>query len=405
MMSSKVTNRNSKLVHFFARRYLFSKKSHSLINTISIISTMSVAVPVAALIVLLSVFGGLDLLVRQLDSSFDAKLKISSADGRYFNPDSLIAKLKEIKEIEYVSSCFEDNALAKYDNKQVLVTVRGVDTLYRKVVPIESMIRMGNYSLEHGDLNYAVMGMGVAYNLGVTLNRNMPLMLYVPTQEKETFLPVPSYRSAKLIISSIFVVDAQVDGRYVLTSLKFAQQLFQRTNEVSFLSVKSSLSDVAEEKLLRSIVGEGYKVQNQYEQNEVVYKIMQNEKRVIFLISMFVIVIASFSLAGALIMLMTDKKEQLSTLKVMGCSDGFVDKIFFVQGVYISLIGIIIGVVLGVGITLAQKFFGFVKIDSQTMLIDSYPVVLSLLDVLHVVVCVVIINFLITFVTVKSRAK
>lgn len=402
-------NRDLSLVRFFAKRYLFSKKSHALVNTISIISSLSVAIPTAALIILLSVFGGITSLVESLNSNFDSEIKISPQKGRFFSADSVVSQISNIDGIEFISTYIEDNALASYEDAQSLVTVRGVDTLYRRVVPIEQMMKVGSYNLNLGDINYAILGMGVAYNLGVNVNLSKSLELYVPSENRTTFLPTPSYSSKKIFPNSIFAIDAERDSKYVIVPLKFAQELFGRERKVSAVVVKSDEnSSISSEKIeteIARILGGDYKIENRYAQNESVYKIMNGEKRMVFIISLFVIIIASFSLTGSLVMLLSDKSKQIEITQVIGATNGFIDKIFFTLGTYISLAGVALGVVLGVVITLIQQYFGIISIESETLLMESYPVVLSINDVAMVVVSVVVINFLIIFATVKNRSK
>ncbi|MEG1635151.1 MAG: FtsX-like permease family protein, partial [Rikenellaceae bacterium] len=370
---------NNTLVRFFAKRYLFSKKSHTLINVISIVSSLSVAVPVAALIILLSVFGGLNSLMESLNSNFDAQLKITPVEGRFFSSDELTSKIEVIGGVETITSFLEDNALARYKDAQTLVTVRGVDTLYNKVVPISNMVTVGNYSLGLGDLQYAVVGMGVAYNLGINVNLSQPLHLFVPTTERTSFIPTPSYKAKDIFPTSIFVIDAETDGSYIVVPLDFARELFSRANQVSAIGIKISeganINTIKAE--IEKVVGSKYKVQTRYQQKQTVYEIMQSEKRIIFLISLLVIIVASFTLTGSLIMLMADKRSQINILSVMGAKERFIDKIFLFQGAYISLAGIIGGVVVGSLLTIAQQYIGFIKIESQTLLIDTYPVLLS----------------------------
>lgn len=408
MTSLKGTkNREKKggLVRLFALRYLFSKKSHTLINVISLISALSIAIPVAALIILMSVFGGLNSFVEQLNRGFDSDIRITSEKGRYFNPDSILLQIEDIDGIEVVSTYIEENALAKYDNAQTIVTMRGVDTLYNSVVSIEKMMKTGDYALTHGELNYAVIGMGVAYKLGVNVNLSRPLNIYVPSADQNSFIPTLSYRSDKLFPNSIFVCDAEIDGKYILVPLRFTQKLLSKEGKVTAIAIKSRSNNLSLIDKIQKRIGGRYKVESSYAQNETIYKIMQSEKRVVFFISLLVVLISSFSLAGSLIMLMADKKSQMQTVTVMGATSRFVERVFITQGVIISGVGIVAGTLLGVSITLIQQLFGVIKINSQTLLIDSYPVILSLSDVLIIIFSVAIINILITFVTVKGRVK
>ncbi|MEG1934658.1 MAG: FtsX-like permease family protein, partial [Rikenellaceae bacterium] len=321
--------------------------------------------------------------------------------------DELTSKIEVIGGVETITSFLEDNALARYKDAQTLVTVRGVDTLYNKVVPISNMVTVGNYSLGLGDLQYAVVGMGVAYNLGINVNLSQPLHLFVPTTERTSFIPTPSYKAKDIFPTSIFVIDAETDGSYIVVPLDFARELFSRANQVSAIGIKISeganINTVKAE--IEKVVGSKYKVQTRYQQKQTVYEIMQSEKRIIFLISLLVIIVASFTLTGSLIMLMADKRSQINILSVMGAKERFIDKIFLFQGAYISLAGIIGGVVVGSLLTIAQQYIGFIKIESQTLLIDTYPVLLSASDVAMVTLSVAIINIFIIFVTVKSRRK
>ena len=342
--------------------------------------------------------------MEQLNSKFDADLKISTVTGKPFNADSIYPQLLQLTTVDVVTRYLEDNALAKYDDAQTLVTVRGVDSLYKYVVPIDDMIRVGRFSTGYGDIEYVSVGMGVAYGLGVNVNLSRRLALYVPTTARTSFLPTPSYREKELLPTSIFMLDAETDERYVVTSLKFAQQLFNREGYISAIGVRvnegGDIDDVKRD--ISSIIGSEYSVDTRYEQRKALYEIIENEKRVVFFISILVMVIASFSLIGSLVMLITDKKTQIGTLMVLGARDGFIQRLFFMQGFYISLSGIVFGVVVGVAITLLQQYLGFVSIGSETLLVDSYPVILKWQDVVSVVVSVAVINLGIIYITIRA---
>ena len=342
--------------------------------------------------------------MEELNSNFDAELKISAAKGKFFNESAVHASLLDIEGVEALTRYIEDNALASYDDAQALVTVRGVDTIYRRVVPIDSMMKVGEFSTGVGDVEYVSLGMGVAYSLGVNVNLSRKLTLYVPTSERVSFLPTPSYREMHLLPTSIFMLDAETDQRYVITSLAFAQQLFRSEGRLSAIGLSVSkdadLSDV--KSAIAARLGEEYNVETRYEQRKALYQIIENEKRVVFFISVLVMLIASFTLIGSLVMLITDKKSQITTLRVLGAKDTFVERVFFIQGVYISFLGIIFGVVAGVTLTLLQQYMGMVSINSQTLIIDSYPVILEMKDVVYVVASVTMVNLFIIFITIKA---
>lgn len=393
----------SRLTVFFAKRYLFSKKSHALINVISVVSSFAVAIPVAALIVLLSIFNGISSLMEQLNSKFDAELRISPVEGKFFEKDSSFDRLVAVEGVDTISYYLEDNALARYNGAQTIVTVRGVDDSYPRIVPIKEMITRGEYSTGYRDIAQASVGMGVAYSLGVNVNSSIKLDLFVPASSSNSFLPTPSFRELSLFPTSIFVLDAETDQKYIITSLSFAQKLFKQSNGFSAAGVKlvegADLSKVIRD--ISRIVGDKYLVESRYEQNQSVYRIVENEKRAVFFISILVVIIASFSLVGSLIMLITDKKQQISTLKVLGAKDLFINRVFFLQGLYITLIGVAVGLVVGVVITLAQQYWGIISINSETLIINSYPVILRISDVVAVLAVVLTVNLFIIYITAK----
>ncbi len=404
--------KSSSLIRLIARRYLFSRKSHTVINIISCVSALAVAVPTAAMVVLFSVYNGLDDLLRSLYNNFDLPLKITSVTGKSFPSDSLMREhLMEIEGVEYVTEVVEENALAEYRGRQHIGMVRGVDSFYRHVVPIESMLSMGSYTLRLGDLEQAVVGMGVAYSLGINVQMFDKLTFYAPRSEQApsalSWLGGGAYNRQSLFPVGVFTLDADTDGVYTLVPIDFARRLFDMEGRVTSLGVSvlegQDLSKVQER--ITKALGSDYLVQNRYQQKESLYRIMKYEKAGIFLICVLVLLVASLTLVSTLMMLIIDKQQGIFTLRSIGASDGFIRQVFIVQGLYISLIGTVAGVVLGIVLSLLQQYFGLISIDGANMLIDTYPVRLKILDLLLIGISVPVIDYLISRMTVRSIMK
>lgn len=388
-----------------ARRYLFSKKSHSVINTISIVSCIAVGIPVAGMIILLSVFNGFEDIVRQMYNSFDPDLKIEVIEGKFFERSQIDQnKLREIDGVDQMSFVLEDNVLAEYRGRQAVVTLMGVDSLYEQVVPMSELTVKGEYRPMMGFVEQALVGQGVAYNLGVNINLFERLKFYTPTNTSfSSLLPMGGYREGSLAPSGVFALDAQVDGTYVIVPLSFAGRLFDKSERASSLIVK--LSEKADplkaKQAVMSVLGDDFRVLMRSEQKAELYQIMTYEKWGIFFIISLVMVIASFSIIGSLIMLIIDKKRDTNTIIMMGGDLSLVRSVFIKEGMLISLFGSFMGLILGLMFCFLQQWTGLIKIPARTFLIDSYPVIVSVVDVLSVVALFFIINYIITLLTVR----
>lgn len=388
----------------FARRYLFSRKSHSVINVISGVSAFAVGVPVAAMVILLSVFNGFEGLVKSMFRDFDPDIAVSAAQGKVFGTDSLgRSRLLEIAGVADVSFVLEDQALLEYRGRQGVATVRGVDSLYTSVVPIEKMVVEGEYALQSGDMMQALVGQGVAFSLGVRTVLFDPIKMFVPRRGSfSTLIPVDAYRTKEVFPTGVFALDAETDGRYVIVPLEFAQSLFDYGGRVSSAMVRLEPGTDVDRAAaaIRGELGDGYKVLTRFQQNASFYQIMAYEKWGIFFIILMVLVIASFSIIGSLVMLIIDKRKDMRTIINMGGSVGFVRGIFVREGMMISLLGAAGGLVFGLLVCWVQVTFGVVKIPAATFLIDAYPVEVQVLDIVAIIVCFTAVSYIITKFTV-----
>ncbi len=390
---------------FFARRFLFSPKSHSVINIISRVSMVAVGVPVAAMVILLSVFNGFDDLIRRMYHDFDPDLLVQPAEGKVFDPASLdsgaISSLDGVAGVSYV---LEESALLEYRGRQTTATVRGVDKAFRGVVPIEGMLYQGK-----ADGEGAVVGQGIAYELGIRMGLSEQLEFYVPRRGSySALLPVNSFSTGEVPIEGVFMLDADTDGEYVIVPLDFARELFDYDGLASGLMVR--FTDEGEAKRLKKevseIAGDDFTVLTRYEQKASMYRIMTYEKWGVFFIGLMVLVIASFSIVGSLIMLIIDKRGNIRTLGALGATPRLVRSIFTRQGMMIGMIGAVGGLVLGVVICAVQQVFGVIPMPAATFLVDSYPVMMKPLDIAVVCAAFVAVNYIITkFTVLKAIGK
>lgn len=395
-----------RLSFFFAKRYLFSRKSHSVINIISGVSAFTVAIPVAAMIILLSVYNGLNGLLESMYSKFDAPLQISAVEGKVFDLAGLdTAKIRAVKGVETITAVLEENALFVYRGKQHIGILRGVDPAYGTVIPVDSMIVRGEYALKYGDLDQAVIGMGVAYSLNVGMNMTDAIEVVVPRRQRiSSIIPLESIKSDIVFPAGIFALEAEIDKQYIIVPLDFARRLLDYDNKASWIGIgvndKADIAAVQQE--LRKLAGDQFKVLNRFEQKETLYTIMRYEKFGIYFVLLLVLIIASFSLIGSLVMLIIDKRKDIFTLRTFGGGNPFIRQLFISEGMLISGIGMMAGLLLGIVVIILQQKFGFVKISGESFLIKAYPVRLQFFDVLTVIFSVLAVNCLIAAITVRS---
>lgn len=391
---------------FFARHYLFLKKSHSVINIVSGVSAFSVAIPVMAMVILLSVFNGFEGLIKSMYRSFDPDIRITPVRGKVFPIDSLPReRFLAIDGVRDAAYALEDNAVFEYRDRQAFGTMCGVDSLYRQVVPLDSLRTEGVFQLQFGDFPEAYVGQGMAYALGIRVNLNSPISVYVPRRGRVSpLLPYSFYKKQNIFPSGVFALEAEVDGKYVIVPLHFAQELLDYPGQASSVAIRLE-ADASPQRVQQQIgqwLGDDYKIQSRYQQKESFYRIMMYEKWGIYFIILLVLVIASFSLIGSLVMLIIEKRKDSQTLVTMGADTKLLRKIFVAEGMLIYLIGAGGGLLLGVALALAQQHFGFLKLSGETFLIDAYPVEVHPSDLAWVIVTFVSVSYLISVLTVRA---
>jgi lipoprotein-releasing system permease protein len=399
-----------KLSLYIAKRYLFARKSRNAINVISAVSVAGVAVGTMALIIILSVFNGLEKLVTSIFNTFDPDIKITAAEGKTFVADS--AKLKLLSEINGVacySLAIEENAALKYDEKQHIATIKGVDENYALVTGIDSSMWDGKFLLRApGGRSYAVIGAGIAQYLGLRINFVEPLWIYVPDKTSTSIINQDEALNNDYIFpSGVFQIEQEYDSKYIYVPLDFARDLIEAGNEISSIEVK--FSGKAEEKKVEkdiiNIYGAGFVVQNKYEQQEIFYKVMRSERLAIFFILTLILIIASFNIIGSLTMLIIEKERDIEILKSLGANNNLIRKIFIFEGWLISIIGAIIGLISGFLVCWLQQEYGIVKLQGETLIVDSYPVVMKFFDFIVVTGTVLLIGFWAAWYPVRYLTK
>jgi len=364
------------------------------------ISILGVTVGTAALIVVLSVFTGFDGVLKSMYNSFDPDLKITPAAGKVFsilnNPQ--IDQIKKHPSIFDLAQTLEENALLKYDDQQYVATVKGVSDNFSNISGVDTMIIGGEFILKNKNHNYAIVGQGVAVFLSLNLNFVNPIHIYVPKRDSKPGLnPENAFNRKSIYASGVFGIQQEFDAKYVLVPLEFAQNLFEYSaSDVSALEikVKQGVNINKIQKEFQNILGDNYKVKNRYQQHEMFYKIMKSEKWSIFLILTFILIIASFNIIGSLTMLIIDKKEDIATFRALGANLQTIRKIFLTEGWMISIVGALIGLIIGLIICWLQIHFEFVRLKGAgSFIIDAYPVKMIWKDFVAVFFTVITIGF------------
>ena len=405
------------LSFYIAKRYLFSKKSHNAINVISGVSVCGVALATMALVCTLSVFNGFQDLVATFFTAFDPELKITATSGKVFDGhDIRIEKLHDFSEIEVFSESLEDNAMVQYNGKQAMVVIKGVEDNFSHLTAIDSILYgRGEMVLYDEIVDYAIPGVELTSILGTGIRFLDPLEVYAPKRGTQINVanPASSFNVSYLHSSGlVFAVNQQkYDASYILTSLKFARNLFQYDTEVSSieLKLKEGVDVEAFADKIGGILGDDFIVQNRYEQQADTFRIMQVEKLISYLFLTFILLVACFNVIGSLSMLIIEKKNDVVTLRGLGADDRLISRIFLFEGCLISFLGALVGVVLGLTLCLVQQEFGILTLGSGAsagaFVVDAYPVSVHWQDVVLILITVLLIGFLSVLYPVKFFSR
>lgn len=388
-----------KLSLYIARRYLFAKKSRNAINIISSISVAGVSIGTMALIIVLSVFNGLEEMVKSIFGTFDPDIQVTVTQGKVFIPGQ--GQLEELQAIPGVldySLVLEENALLKYGAKQYIATVKGVEDSYSRITGLDSVMWDGEFILRgETGREFAVVGQGVANNLGIGLNFLTPLNIYVPrrTGSAASLNATNAFIRKYIFPSGIFNIEQEFDSRYIFIPISMMRELLEYSEEVSAIELK--LDPAVEVSIIQQDVaelfGDQFTVKNKFQQHELFYRVMKSERLAIFFILSFILLIASFNIIGSLTMLIIEKEKDIGILKSLGADRRLIRRIFVFEGWMISILGALTGLIAGVLICWLQQEFGLVKLQGETLVIDSYPVVMKAADIILVLGTVLVIGY------------
>lgn len=400
---------------FIARRYLFSKKSTHVINIISIISMIGVAVATMALVIVLSVFNGFHDLVASLFTNFDPQLKVMPVEGKTVAADDpVLTKIKLLPQVDVATEAVEDHALAIYQDRQAMVTVKGVDDNFADLTHINDILYGdGSFSLHAANLEYGILGVRLAQTLGVGAQWDGFMRIYAPQKEGQLDMSNPeggfvvdSLNSPGVLFS---VKQSKYDKDYIITSIAFARRLFGQQGMLSSLEIRlkpgSDLDAVKKE--MKELAGTRFRVLDRYEQQEDTFRIMAIEKMIAYIFLTFILVVACFNIIGSLSMLIIDKKDDVYTLRNLGADNRQIARIFLFEGRMISAVGAVVGIGLGLLLCLLQQQYGLVKLGESagSFIIDAYPVSVHYTDVALIFVTVIAVGWLAVWYPVRALTK
>jgi ABC-type lipoprotein release transport system permease subunit len=370
---------------FIAGRYLFSKKKRNAINIISSVAVLAFAVCTSALIVILSTMNGFESLIFSMYNKFNPEIKVSLNEGKVFEQDHTIQKLKSIKGIKNMMPIMEDNAAIRNGDYQTVCTVKGVDSNYFIVNGLHSMVVEGEGIVKQNAYNFMVLGSGIDQKINCNIGGPFSLVsLITPRRGDFNVNDIESIKSMEIEPAGVLTLDETISNRYVFVPIDFAQSLFERENQISSLEItlqKNTNVDVVLNEV-KQVLGKSFKVQNRMEQQASLYKMFKSEKWASYAILTFILLIAAFNALGSLTMLVIEKKDDIKTLMGMGARPSLIRNVFFSNGFFISAIGTFFGLALGIALVLVQEKYGLVKM--QGAIVENYPVKLLLKDVLLV---------------------
>lgn len=389
----------------FSRRYMFSPKSHSVINIIAMVSVIAVAIPTAAMIILLAMFGGISQTIERLYSSVDADIEIIAQRGQTFASDAIdLDRLTEIEGIEHVAPFLEQSIVATTEQHRTTLKLRGIDSLYHNVLPVGDFIVRGRVNnLRAGEV---VLGTAASQTLGAqSIGRSIELYA-LNRRQLSTLLPTSGFSRKEAEVVGVVSINAEIDETLAIAELGFTQSLLNYAGRLSGIAIKLGNEANATEcqELLREVVGEEFRVRTRDEKSASLNALIGLERFAIILIGSFIAIVAAFSIVGAVVMLITDKRRDIATLRAMGGNERLIRNIFVGEGVLLTLLGCLIGLIIGVGFSLGQEHFGWIKIPGN-MVFESYPVHLTTTDVAVVAMVIIVAGWLISRLTVGAKLR
>ena len=396
-----------RLASFIAGRYLFARKSHNVINVISAISVVGMAIGTAALTIILSIYNGFDSLVRDMMGNLEPDILITPSKGKVFVPEGECYDWIYAQEsVASMCTVLQEQVFISYDGHQGVAIAKGMDAVAQEESPIRENIRDGKFEFRHGDIPEGVVGVGLAYKMGINPRFLAPIQLYYPSRTRKLSPSSPSSSIEYINIwpSGLFSINSEIDNSYILLDIDKMRELLEYSGE-EVSAVEIRMKDGCEARELKRVMdgiserlGEDFTVSDRFRQNESLYKMMKYEKASIYLILIFVILIIGLNIHASVSMLIIEKREDISTLRAMGAGEKLIRRVFVLEGWFISLLGLAIGLLMGLAFCLLQQRFGLISMPGN-FVIQAYPVVLKASDLLITALSVAILGYLIAALT------
>lgn len=377
---------------YIAKRYLFAKKSHNIINFISMLSLIGVAVASGALLIVLSIFNGLQDFIAQSVNAFNPDLEITSREGKVFPQQAIdLQTIAAWDDVQYCSEVLSDVVVFACEDRQFIAKLKGVRNDYTKMNRLDTMVE-GHFVLHENDNDFAVLGGNIAYRLDCFAGvPNTFLKVYYPDRMRKnvSINNLSSLNSQIIIPSGAFYTYTEYDAEYVFVPIDFAKQLLGYDSAYTSIEIKCKDGKVnAVQRKLKEMYGDKFFVRNAYQQEEDLYKVMQSEKWGIYAILSFILVIAMFNIISMMTILILEKKEQIKVFYSMGADKTMIKNIFFYEGLLITGIGLLIGIVIGLLFCFLQSQFEFITFGDGSYLLSAYPVKIKILDVVMILLVV-----------------
>ena len=418
-----MSNQSSKLFSLsslIARRYFFSRKQRTVINIISWISLIGIAVSTAALIIVLSVYNGIGQVTQTLFNSFDPELVVQPAQGKTLHLHDIdYDALCRTDGVATVSQITEENAWMTYRHNEAIVSLRGVDGNYHLVTGLDTLLYEGIYRFtdtvaapdDEGDtmlttVHYLLMGAEVYYNLGVRDVSNIPVAIHIPKRGVALGLTMDeAFNTGYALPGGNFYIQQDIDNRYVVTDIDFVRQLMDYADdECTTLAI--ALQPGARVSKVKTAVaaqlGDGYRVLDRFEQQPIYYKVFRSERLGIYLILALIVLISTLNLVASLSLLMMDKRHDIATLRSMGMPARQVRRIFRIEGVLIAAMGVAAGLLLGFIVCFVQQQWGVVKMGSN-FVVNAFPVAMRGIDFLLTTAMVMALSTLAVLFAVRKN--
>ena len=381
-----------------ALKFILSKKNKTFINFLSYISILTLSLGTAAMIIVLSVYNGLENTLKSIYDDFDPEIKIENNEFKYFE-NSLASEIASIKNVESVSATIENQVILQNEEKEVVAYLKGVDENFINQERISDNLTEGSFLFNIGKMDYGVFGRGIKYKLGLKTNSNFQNVDVFALNENKSLNP-SSLRSdffykEGIKVSGVFAIENSFDNEYVFSSLKFAQRLFKNDKISSYevkLKDKNKISETRQ--LIKSKIGDNYNILTSLEQRVGLYKILKTEKLVVYLVFGIILLLSSINIFFLLIMMGVEKQKDISVMYSFGVKREQIKNVFINQGLLIGTVSVVFGTIIGTGLTLLQKEFGLIKIQMSSSILEKYPVDFMFSDLLVIYLMVLSISYL-----------